>query len=71
MLFEVNFWRLAITLSWWISCFITTKGIKLFSLSYQTLWEEVRTTDDVGINLVSNYSTVFKNYSLVERGDLQ
>ena len=31
--FEVNFWRLAVLLSWCLSWFITTKGVKLTHIS--------------------------------------
>ena len=59
--FEVNYWRLAITLSWWINWFITTKGIGLVHIYSKNCREEVRATDDAGISLVSNYPKTFSN----------
>ena len=59
--FEVIWWRLDVTLYWWISWFITMEGVELVHLSSKTWWEEVRATDNTGINLVSNYSTEFIN----------
>ena len=59
--FEVNFWRLDITLYWCISWFITIKDVELVQISSKTWWEEVRATDDAGIILVSNPSIEFEN----------
>ena len=59
--FEVRFWRLAVTLYWWLSWFITTKGVEFVHLSSKTWWEEVRATDNLGISLVSNYFTEYAN----------
>ena len=57
MVFEVNCYKLAIPLSWFISWFITMKGVELFNIYSKTWWEEVRSTDDAGIRIVSNSST--------------
>ena len=65
-------WRLAVTISWCISWFITTKGNELIRLYSKTLWEEFRAADDAGISLVSNPSTLFTSnildYSTQEGG---
>ena len=37
------------------------KGVQLVHISSKTFWEEVRSTDDTGISLVSNTSTAFAN----------
>ena len=57
--FEVSWWRLAVTLYWWLSWFIATKGVAFFHISFKTWWEEVRAADDAGISHVSDYSTEF------------
>ena len=59
--FEVSCWRLAVPFSWCTSWFIATKGISLIHIYSKTWWEEVRSTDNTGIILVSNYSTAFEN----------
>ena len=59
--FELNLWRLAVTLSWWISWFITMKEVELVNIYYKTWWEEVRDKDDSGISLMYNYSTESAN----------
>ena len=59
--FEVSCWRLAVTLSWLISWFITMKGVELIHRSYKTYWEEFMAADDAGIILVSNYFAEFSN----------
>ena len=67
--FEVRWWRLAVILSWWISWFITMEGVEFIYLYSKTWWKEFRAKDDVGIIIVSNPSTAFKNTLLshVER----
>ena len=55
--FEVNFWRLTVPLSWWLSWFITKMGVELVNFSSKTWWEEFWATDNSGIRLVSNSST--------------
>ena len=59
--FEVSCWRLALPISWWISWFITMKGVEYIHLSSKTRWEEFRATDDSVIILVYNPSTAFTN----------
>ena len=59
--FEVRFWRLDVPLSWWLSWFITIKGVELVRISSNNWWEEVRATDNSGISLVSNSSKYFAN----------
>ena len=59
--FEVNWWRLAVTISWWLSWFIATNCVELVHISHKTGWEEVRDTDYTGISLVYNSSTEFSN----------
>ena len=51
-LLEASCWRLAVTLYWGIRWFVTMDGIALIHLFSQTLFEEVRATDDAGISLV-------------------
>ena len=63
--FELIFWRLDVTLSWWLSWFITMKGVALFHLYSTTWWEEVRDMDDSCIRLVYNSSTEFTNNILL------
>ena len=60
-IFEFNFWRLSVPLYWWISWFITMKGVELVHISSKTWREEFRPMDGSGIILVSNYSTVIAN----------
>ena len=38
-LFEFSFWRLDVPLYWWLSWFITTKGVELIRLYSKTWWE--------------------------------
>ena len=59
--FEVSCWRLAVPLSWWISWFLTMKGVELINIYSKTWLEESRATDDSGISLVYNSSTQFTN----------
>ena len=59
--FEVSFWILAVSLSWWLIWFFTMKGVELIHLYSTTQWEEFRATDDSGTSLVSNPSTEFKH----------
>ena len=59
--FEVNCRKLAIPLSWWLSWFITMKGIELINLYSKTVWNYFRSADDSGIIIVSNYSTETTN----------
>ena len=59
--FEVSFWILAVSLSWWLIWFFTMKGVELIHLYSTTQWEEFRATDDSGISLVSNPSIAFTN----------
>ena len=59
--FEVIFWRLNVQLYWWFIWFFIMKGVELIHLYHKTWWEEVRSTDDSGIRLVSNPSTEFAN----------
>ena len=66
--FEVRFWRLDVSLSWWISWFITMKSVELVHIYSKNWWEEVRATDDAGISLVSNYLTEFTNNILSNVG---
>ena len=54
-------WRLDLPLSWWLIWFFAMKGFELINISSETWWEELRATDDVGINLVLNPSTSFAN----------
>ena len=37
------------------------KGVELIYISYKTLWEEFKATDDAGIILVYNTSTALAN----------
>ena len=53
--FEVIFWRLAVPLYWWLSWFLTMKGVEFINLSSKTWWEKFRATDDTDISLVSNH----------------
>ena len=55
------FWRLDVTLSWWISWFITMKGVEMIHIFSKTWWEGLWATDDAGISLVFNTSTSFAN----------
>ena len=57
--FKVSYWRLDIPISWWISRFITKKGVELVHFSSKAWWEEVRSTDDSGISLLFSPSTSF------------
>ena len=58
---EVNCWRFSVPLYWWISCFITMKGVELVNISSKTWWDEFRATIDTVISVVSNSSTAFSN----------
>ena len=66
--FEVIWWKLAVPLSWWISCLIDMKGIELVHMYLKTWWEEVRATYDAGISLVYNFPTKFSNCLLYDTG---
>ena len=59
--FEVNFWRLAVTISWWLSCLITMKCVELVHISHKYGWEEVRFMGNVCISLLSNFYTASAN----------
>ena len=60
-LFEVKCCSLAVTNSWWIKCFVTTKGVELVHISSKNFWKEVRSTDYAGVILDSNYTKSFIN----------
>ena len=68
--FEVKCWRLAVTISWCISWFITTKGFELIQISSKNWWEEVMATDDEEISLVPNYFAEFPN-SLLHNAEIR
>ena len=53
-------WMLVVALFWWLSWFITMKGVELVQIYSNNWWEEVRTTDDAGISLVCNSLTEFQ-----------
>ena len=59
--FEVSCWRLAVSLSWWISWLITMNEVEFIHMYFKTWWEEFRATDDAGIRLVYNPSAAFEN----------
>ena len=57
----MSYLRLDVLLSWWLSLFVTMKGVELICLSSDTLWEGFRATDDAGISLVYNPYTALAN----------
>ena len=59
--FEGICWRLAVSLSWFLSQIITIKGVELICLYYKTSWEKCRVRYDAGISLVSNPSAFSEN----------
>ena len=56
--FEVSCWRLDVPLYWWFIWFITMKCIGLINLSPKIWWGRGWTTNDAGIILLYNSSTV-------------
>ena len=68
-IFEVKWWKLAVTLSWYLSWLFTSKGVEWINISSKTWWEEFRAMNDSGISLLSNPSKGFSNtlLSKVER----
>ena len=61
LIFEVKWWISDVPLFWWLIWFTTTKCVGLVHISSNTGWEEVRSTDDTCISLVSNYYTELVN----------
>ena len=58
---EVNCWMLDVPLSLWSSWFITMNFIEFIHIYPKTGWEEVSTTNDTLLSLVSKYFAEFIN----------